>query len=114
MIYLIVPDRFSNGDPSNDSTENTEESARRESPMGRHGGDIQGIINHLDYIADLGATAIWSTPLLEDNARRGSYHGYACSDYYNIDSRFGNNALYRERVSKAHEKVFVCLVSHTV
>ena len=104
VIYLIVPDRFSNGDPSNDSTENTEESARRESPMGRHGGDIQGIINHLDYIADLGATAIWSTPLLEDNARRGSYHGYACSDYYNIDSRFGNNALYREMVSKAHEK----------
>lgn len=104
VIYLIVPDRFANGDPSNDSTEDTEEDASRQSPMGRHGGDIQGIIDHLDYISDLGATAIWMTPLLEDNARRGSYHGYACADYYNIDSRFGSNALYKEMVDAAHEK----------
>lgn len=104
MIYLIVPDRFANGDPSNDSTEDTEEKARREAPMGRHGGDIQGIIDHLDYISDLGATAIWMTPLLEDDARRGSYHGYACSDYYNIDPRFGDNELYRKMVTEAHSK----------
>ena len=104
VIYLIVPDRFANGDPSNDSTDDTEEDASRETPMGRHGGDIQGIIDHLDYISDLGATAIWSTPLLLDNARRGSYHGYACADYYRIDPRFGDNALYREMVKKAHEK----------
>jgi len=104
LIYLIVPDRFANGDPSNDSTEDTVEKAQRESPMGRHGGDLQGIIDHLDYIADLGATALWSTPLLGDNAPRGSYHGYACSDYYHIDPRYGSNELYREMVSKAHEK----------
>lgn len=104
VIYLIVPDRFANGDPSNDSTPDTDEKAAREEPFGRHGGDIRGIIDHLDYIADLGATAIWMTPLLKDNARWGSYHGYACADYYNIDSRFGDNALYKEMVSKAHEK----------
>ncbi len=104
LIYLIVPDRFANGDPSNDSTPDTAEKARRESPMGRHGGDLQGVIDHLDYIADLGATALWSTPLLEDNAPRGSYHGYACSDYYHIDPRYGSNELYREMVGKAHEK----------
>lgn len=115
VIYLIVPDRFSNGDPSNDSTEDTAEEARRDSPMGRHGGDIRGIMDHMDYIADLGATAIWMTPLLEDNARRGSYHGYACSDYYNIDSRFGDNALYREMVDVAHEhglKVIMDIVTN--
>ena len=104
LIYLIVPDRFANGDPSNDSTPDTAEKARRESPMGRHGGDLQGVIDHLDYIADLGATALWSTPLLGDNAPRGSYHGYACSDYYHIDPRYGSNELYREMVGKAHEK----------
>ena len=104
LIYLIVPDRFANGDPGNDSTDDTVEKANRETPMGRHGGDLQGVIDHLDYIADLGATALWSTPLLGDNAPRGSYHGYACSDYYHIDPRYGSNELYREMVAKAHEK----------
>lgn len=104
LIYLIMPDRFSNGDPTNDNTEDTTEKANRESLGGRHGGDIQGIINHLDYIADLGATAIWNTPLLLDNDPRGSYHGYAASDYYKIDPRFGDNQLFKEFVEKAHEK----------
>lgn len=104
MIYLIMPDRFANGDPSNDSTSDTAEKADRSGYFGRHGGDIQGIIDHLDYIEDLGATAIWCTPLLEDNEPDGSYHGYACSDYYHIDPRFGSNELYREMVAKAHEK----------
>ncbi|MBO4454991.1 MAG: glycoside hydrolase family 13 protein [Bacteroidales bacterium] len=104
LIYLIVPDRFANGDPSNDSTPDTAEKAQRESPMGRHGGDIQGIIDHLDYIADLGATALWSTPLLGSDNPRGSYHGYACTDYYHIDPRYGSNELYREMVQKAHAK----------
>jgi glycosidase len=104
LIYLIVPDRFANGDPSNDSTPDTAEKAARQSPMGRHGGDIQGIIDHLDYIADLGATALWSTPLLGSDNPRGSYHGYACTDYYHIDPRYGSNELYREMVQKAHEK----------
>ena len=104
LIYLIVPDRFANGDPSNDSVADATEKANRGEPFGRHGGDLQGVIDHLDYIADLGATALWSTPLLGDNAPRGSYHGYACSDYYHIDPRYGSNELYREMVAKAHEK----------
>ena len=104
LIYLIVPDRFANGDPDNDSTPDTRDPLAREKASGRHGGDLQGIIDHLDYIADLGATAIWSTPLLEDNDPRGSYHGYACTDYYHIDSRFGTNALYRDYVRRAHKK----------
>ena len=104
MIYLIMPDRFANGDPSNDSTPDTTDKADRSEFFGRHGGDIQGIIDHLDYISELGATTIWPTPLLEDNAPRESYHGYAASDYYHIDPRFGTNELYREFVSKAHEK----------
>ena len=104
LIYLIVPDRFANGDPSNDSTPDTAEKAARQSPMGRHGGDLQGIIDHLDYIADLGATALWSTPLLGSDNPRGSYHGYACTDYYHIDPRYGSNEQYREMVQKAHEK----------
>lgn len=104
MIYLIMPDRFANGDPDNDSTDDTAEKANRSSLGGRHGGDIQGIIDHLDYISELGATAIWSTPFLLDDARRGSYHGYAAADYYKIDPRFGTNELYREFVQKAHDK----------
>ena len=104
FIYLINPDRFANADPGNDSTDDTFEKADRSRASSRHGGDLQGIIDHLDYIADLGATAIWCTPLLMDNQHRGSYHGYACGDYYRIDPRFGSNAQYREYVDKAHEK----------
>ncbi len=104
MIYLIMPDRFANGDTSNDSTDDTDDKYARHELFGRHGGDIQGIINNLDYISDLGATAIWCTPLLEDNQPEHSYHGYACTDYYHIDSRFGTNELFREYVNKAHEK----------
>ena len=94
MVYLIMPDRFANGDASNDSTDDTAEDGNRSNPGGRHGGDIQGVIDHLDYISELGATYIWTTPFLEDNDPQGSYHGYAASDYYPIDSRFGSNELY--------------------
>ena len=104
MIYLIMPDRFANGDTSNDSTEDTADKYARHELFGRHGGDLQGIIDHLDYISGLGATAIWCTPLLEDNQPAHSYHGYACTDYYHIDSRFGTNDLFKEYVQKAHEK----------
>ena len=104
MIYLIMPDRFANGDTSNDSTDDTTDKYARHELFGRHGGDIQGIIDHLDYISDLGATAIWCTPLLEDNQPEHSYPGYACTDYYHIDSRFGSNDLFKEYVNKAHEK----------
>ena len=104
MVYLIMPDRFANGDPDNDSTDDTAEKADRTDGNGRHGGDIQGVIDHLDYISELGATYIWTTPFLEDDAPRGSYHGYAASDYYHIDSRFGSNELYKTLVDKAREK----------
>lgn len=104
VIYLLMPDRFANGNPDNDSTDDTSEKADRSSLWGRHGGDIQGIIDHLDYFNDLGVTTIWSTPLLLDDDPRGSYHGYAAADFYKIDPRFGDNDLYKEFVSKAHEK----------
>ncbi len=103
LVYLIVPDRFANGDTSNDETPDTQDICDRSQPNARHGGDIQGIINQLDYLEDLGVTALWPTPLLKDDAPRVSYHGYACSDYYCIDPRFGDNSLYRKMVSEAHE-----------
>jgi glycosidase len=115
MIYLLMPDRFANGDPANDATDCTVEKPARGEFFGRHGGDIQGMIDHLDYIADLGATALWSTPLLMDNEPRGSYHGYACSDYYRIDPRFGSNDLYRRMVRSAHDngvKVIMDIVTN--
>ena len=102
MIYLLMPDRFANGDPTNDTTPLTAEAAHRAEAFGRHGGDLQGIIDHLDYIADLGATAVWSTPLLLDDEPTVSYHGYACADYYHVDPRFGTNDLYRDYVARAH------------
>lgn len=104
MIYLLMPDRFADGDPSIDSTPDTAEKADRRAFFGRHGGDLQGMIDHLDYIADLGATAVWSTPLLLDNEPAASYHGYACADYYRIDPRFGTNDLYRDYVAAAHSR----------
>ena len=80
LIYLLMPDRFSNGNPNNKNDASTTEKYNRELPEGRHGGDIQGIINHLDYIQELGATAVWSTPLCEDNDAICSYHTYAQSN----------------------------------
>ena len=104
LIYLLMPDRFADGDPSLDSTPDTAEAADRSAFFGRHGGDLQGMIDHLDYIADLGATAVWATPLLLDNEPRSSYHGYACADYYRIDPRFGTNELYRDYVAACHDR----------
>ena len=120
LIYLIMPDRFASARSENDGkwdgeayddgsalpwdVPETPDVVDRDDPVARHGGDIQGIIDHLDYVADLGATALWSTPLLLDNQPQESYHGYACSDYYHIDPRFGDNALYKTMVDKAHEK----------
>ena len=104
LIYLIMSDRFVDGDESNNTVETMAEACNKESVHGRFGGDIQGIINSLDRIAELGATAIWPTPLLEDNEEAWSYHGYACSDYYHIDPRYGSNELYREMVEQAHAK----------
>ena len=104
LIYLIMPDRFANGNPDNDNTDDTVEKMNREALSGRHGGDIQGIIDHLDYLSDLGVTAIWNTPLLEDNEPIYSYHTYAQSDYYRIDPRFGSNADYKRLASEMHQR----------
>ncbi|MDT8346874.1 MAG: glycoside hydrolase family 13 protein [Flavobacteriaceae bacterium] len=104
VVYLIMPDRFANGDPSNDSHSETVEKVNRENQDGRHGGDIAGIINNLDYIEELGATAIWSTPLLEDNEPIYSYHTYAQSDYYKIDPRYGTNEDYKKLAEAMHQR----------
>ena len=104
MIYLIMSDRFVDGDESNNTLKGMAEPANKANVHGRFGGDIQGVINSLDHISALGATAIWATPFLEDNEAAWSYHGYACSDYYHIDPRFGSNQLYCDLVEKAHEK----------
>ena len=104
MLYLIMPDRFANGNPNNDSDDTTVEKHNRSLPGGRHGGDIQGIINNLDYISSLGATAIWSTPLCEDNDTAFSYHTYAQSDVYKFDPRYGTNEDYVRLASEMHKK----------
>jgi glycosidase len=95
-LYLIMPDRFANGDPSNDEIKGMKEGLDRKDPYGRHGGDIQGIIDHLDYIADMGFTAVWLNPVLENNQPEASYHGYAVTDFYKVDRRFGTNEDYRK------------------
>ena len=104
VVYLIMSDRFVDGDPSNNSTKDTREKADKSNVNGRFGGDIQGIINSFDHIAKLGCTAIWPTPMLGDDEAAWSYHGYACSDYYHIDPRYGTNALYADMVQQAHTK----------
>jgi len=104
LIYLIMPDRFANGDPANSTHSAMTEKADRSQLDGRHGGDLRGIIEKLDYIRDLGATAIWSTPMCEDNDARGSYHGYAQSDVYRIDPRIGTNEEYLELSEGLHKR----------
>ena len=104
VVYLIMSDRFVDGDESNNSTVYTREVADKSNVNGRFGGDIQGIINSLDHIAKLGCTAIWPTPMLGDDEEAWSYHGYACSDYYHIDPRYGSNSLYAKMVQQAHAK----------
>lgn len=104
LIYLIMPDRFANGNEANDSHPDVVEKVNRSLQGGRHGGDIQGIINHLDYLAELGVTAIWSTPLLEDNDPEYSYHTYAQSDVYKIDPRYGTNEDYKRLANEMHKR----------
>lgn len=105
VLYLIMPDRFANGNSSNDQIPmHTAYKVDRENPNARHGGDLAGIEQHLDYIKDLGVTAIWLNPVLENDMEGGSYHGYATTDYYRIDSRFGTNSEYVSLVEKAHQK----------
>ncbi|MEO3877764.1 glycoside hydrolase family 13 protein [Rheinheimera fenheensis] len=103
VIYLLTPDRFANGDPTNDTVPGMLEPANRSDDSGRHGGDLAGMAQALPYLAEMGFTAMWPTPLTENNQSAYSYHGYAATDLYNIDPRFGNNAQYRELVAKANQ-----------
>lgn len=94
VIYLIMPDRFANGDTSNDNVRGMFQKTERSKPDGRHGGDIKGIADHLGYLKELGVTALWMTPLVENNQEIYSYHGYSSTDYYKVDPRFGTNEDY--------------------
>jgi glycosidase len=102
VIYLLMPDRFANGDPANDNVDGMPEKVNRSNPNGRHGGDIKGIADHLDYIKDLGVTGIWLNPFLENNQPSFSYHGYSITDLYRVDPRYGSNEEFKNLVSKAH------------
>lgn len=104
VMYLLMPDRFANGNKNNDSTEDTKEKYNRDLPGGRHGGDIEGIIKNLDYIAATGATTVWSTPLCEDNDAKFSYHTYGQSDVYKIDPRYGTNQDYARLAAELHKR----------
>ena len=105
FIYLIMPDRFSNGDKTNDVVKGMNEAAlNRDSMFYRHGGDIQGIINHLDYLQELGVTTLWLNPVLENDQPKTSYHGYANTENYKIDRRFGSNELYKKLVDECHKR----------
>ena len=110
-IYLITPDRFANGNLENDAPLSKEGQAtmldniiNRNDDYARHGGDINGMIQHLDYIDDMGFTAVWSSPLLTNDMPEGSYHGYAITDYYQVDPRFGSLNEYQELADKARER----------
>ena len=105
VLYLIMPDRFANGNPSNDIIPGMlEGNVDRNEPFARHGGDLKGIENHLDYIADLGVTSIWLNPIQENDMKEGSYHGYAITDYYQVDRRFGSNEEFRKLTHEANAK----------
>jgi glycosidase len=112
VVYLIMPDRFANGDPGNDTIPGMADMVNREETYGRHGGDLKGIIDHLDYLRDLGVTAVWVNPLIENNNPFASYHGYAATDLYRIDARFGSNELYREFVREAHRRGLKVILDH--
>ena len=103
VIYLITPDRFANGDLSNDAVEGYSELPKPDYKGGRHGGDIAGMIKHLDYMQDMGFTQIWTMPLLENAMPRYSYHGYSTTDFYEVDARFGSNEEYKELARRAKE-----------
>lgn len=104
VIYLVMPDRFSNGDTGNDSIAGMLEAPDPSNPDGRHGGDLKGIRDQLDHLREMGITAIWLNPVLENNMPAYSYHGYAITDYYRVDPRFGSNEDYLALVSACHQK----------
>ncbi|MBC8083607.1 MAG: glycoside hydrolase family 13 protein [Hymenobacter sp.] len=105
FIYLLMPDRFANGDPRNDNGKGLSAPAvARDSMYSRHGGDLKGIENHFGYLRELGVTAIWPTPVVENNQPKASYHGYALTDFYAVDRRYGTNEEYVGFVRSAHEQ----------
>lgn len=104
VIYLITPDRFVNGDKNNDVVKGMKEGISREKPGGRHGGDIAGVLSKLDYLEDLGITALWLNPVLENNMPEYSYHGYATTDFYKVDPRYGSNELYKKLADELHQR----------
>ncbi len=104
VLYLIMPDRFANGDPSNDSKPEMADKLNRTEQYGRHGGDIKGMLDHLDYVADQGYTALWLNPVLENDMPQASYHGYATTDFYRVDRRYGSNEDYRQLAVAAEKK----------
>lgn len=113
LVYLIMPDRFSNGDPSNDYFEDMRDKGHdRENPFDRHGGDLKGVQNHLSYLEELGVTSIWMTPVVENDmtrtmeggSSRSTYHGYAFTDHYQVDKRLGGNTAYKELIGAAHAR----------
>ncbi|MCD7900405.1 MAG: glycoside hydrolase family 13 protein [Bacteroides sp.] len=104
-LYLLMPDRFANGNPDNDMIAGLAPyTVDRNDPNARHGGDLAGIEKHLDYFTDLGITALWFTPVLENSMTGGSYHGYATTDYYRVDPRFGTNEEYKSLIAKSHSR----------
>jgi len=104
VIYLITPDRFVNGNPQNDAVVGMKELPNRAHMNGRHGGDIQGIKNSLDYLSGMGFTSVWLNPVLENNMTQVSYHGYSTTDFYSVDPRYGTNEEYRELGKAIHGK----------
>ncbi len=105
VVYLLMPDRFSNGDLSNDKvTGMRDQTLNRDSIYHRHGGDLQGIIDHLDYLKDLGVTALWTTPVLENDMPNRTEHGYAITDHYKVDPRFGGNSAYKRLSDELHKR----------
>ena len=110
VLYMLMPDRFANGNPKNDIIKGMEDQlCNRNEPSLRHGGDLKGLRQHLDYFTDLGVTALWFTPVLEndrpaDDGKYSTYHGYATTDYYRVDPRFGTNEEYKALIDECHKK----------
>ena len=110
VLYMLMPDRFANGNPKNDVIKGMEDQlCNRNEPSLRHGGDLEGLRQHLDYFTNLGVTALWLTPVLEndrpaDGGKHSTYHGYATTDYYRVDPRFGTNEEYKALVDECHKK----------
>ncbi|RYZ25364.1 MAG: alpha-amylase, partial [Chitinophagaceae bacterium] len=105
FIYLIMPDRFSNGDPANDRVPGMrDQSLNRDTIFERHGGDLKGVQNHLNYLHDLGVTAVWLNPVIENDMRNRTEHGYAFTDHYKVDRRIGGEKAYHELIDDIHRR----------